>query len=166
MRVVYHSREPANPTPERVLSARRVPLAELLETSDVVSLHCALNDESHHLIDEEALRRMKGGAVLLNTARGKVVDSHALFQALTDGRLAAAGLDVLEEEGHIKEERQLLSSQFRQEADLHRMLLEHVLIHLPNVVVTPHNAFNSEEAMERIEDTTLENLRNRENPVN
>lgn len=116
MHVIYYNRSRANPTLERRLGARPVPLDALLEESDVVSLHCSLNPSSRHLIDEAALGRMKSGAVLVNTARGAVVDEEALVEALRAGTIAAAGLDV-----------------FEQEPAVHPDLLE-----LENVVVAPH----------------------------
>ena len=101
MEVVYHNRFRANPTLERQVSARYVDLDELLETSDVVSLHCPHNEDSHHLIDAEALKTMKSSALLVNTARGPVVDEAALVEALADGEIAGAGLDVFEEEPDV-----------------------------------------------------------------
>ena len=101
MDVVYHNRERANPTVERQTSARYVELDELLATSDVVSLHCPLNDDSHHLIDADALARMKDSALLVNTARGAVVDEDALVEALATDEIAGAGLDVFEDEPDV-----------------------------------------------------------------
>ncbi len=101
MEVVYHNRHPANPTVERQASARYVSLDELLATSDVVSLHCPLNEDSHHLIDAAALEKMKSSALLVNTARGPVVDEAALVEALAEGEIAGAGLDVFEEEPDV-----------------------------------------------------------------
>lgn len=115
MDVVYHARS-ARPEAEAELSARKVPLDELLESSDVISLHCPLTDETRHLIDADALRRMKPTALLINTARGEVVDEAALVDALTHGVIAGAGLDVFEREPRIHPR----------------------LPALPNVVLAPH----------------------------
>jgi len=101
MEVVYHNRHRANPTVERQVSAQYVDLDELLATSDVVSLHCPHNEESHHLIDAEALGTMKSSALLVNTARGPVVDEAALVEALEEREIAGAGLDVFEEEPDV-----------------------------------------------------------------
>jgi lactate dehydrogenase-like 2-hydroxyacid dehydrogenase len=101
MNIVYHNRERANPTVERQTGARYVGLDELLATSDVVSLHCPLNEDSHHLIDAAALARMKETALLVNTARGAVVDEAALVAALEAGDIAGAGLDVFEDEPEV-----------------------------------------------------------------
>jgi glyoxylate reductase len=101
MDVVYHNRERANPTVERQTGARYVTLDKLLANSDVVSLHCPLNEDSHHLIDAAALKRMKDTALLVNTARGAVVDAGALVDALETGEIAGAALDVFEDEPDV-----------------------------------------------------------------
>ncbi|HEU5203658.1 MAG TPA: D-glycerate dehydrogenase [Candidatus Limnocylindrales bacterium] len=98
MTVLYWSRSRAEPGVERDLGATFVELEELLERSDFVTLHVSLNDETRHLIDAAALARMKPSAVLVNTARGPVVDQAALADALRDGTIAAAGLDVTDPE--------------------------------------------------------------------
>jgi lactate dehydrogenase-like 2-hydroxyacid dehydrogenase len=101
MNVVYHNRSRANPTVERETGATYVPLSDLLRHSDVVSLHCPHNDDSHHLIDAAALQAMQDTALLVNTARGPVVDEAALVDALRSGEIAGAGLDVFEHEPDV-----------------------------------------------------------------
>jgi D-lactate dehydrogenase len=86
------------------------------------------------------------------------VETQALLKALSDGTLSGAGLDVLEEEHFIKEEAQLLSKEFPKTCDLKTALQNHILLQQENVIITPHNAFNSQEALTRILDTTLENI--------
>ncbi|HET8986258.1 MAG TPA: D-glycerate dehydrogenase [Trueperaceae bacterium] len=100
MQVLYHNRRPA-PDTERATGARYVSLETLLATSDFVSLHCPLTPETHHLLDAAALARMKRTAVLVNTARGAIVDEAALVVALSTGVLWGAGLDVYEHEPQV-----------------------------------------------------------------
>lgn len=101
MSVVYFNRRQLPAEIEAELAARRVELDELLATSDVVSLNCPYTPETHHLLDARALGLMKPTAYVINTARGKVIDEPALVDALTEGRLAGAGLDVFESEPHV-----------------------------------------------------------------
>lgn len=131
---------------------------EVISQSDVVTLHTPYTKETHHLISLKNLGKFKKGSVLINTARGKLVETAAILKGLKTGILKAAGLDVLEEEAFLKEEKQLLSKEFQKEFDLKTVLQEHVLIEHPNVYVTPHNAFNSPEALQRILNTTIENI--------
>jgi lactate dehydrogenase-like 2-hydroxyacid dehydrogenase len=98
MEILYASRTAVDPAIEAELGARQVPLAELLERSDFVSLHVNLGPETRHLIDAAALARMKPTAILVNTARGPVVDSAALYAVLRDGRIGGAALDVTDPE--------------------------------------------------------------------
>lgn len=140
------------------LDFRYVALDELLANSDIVSLHVPANEKTRHLISRAEFEKMKDGAVLINTARGDVVDTQALVRALSEQKLSAAGLDVLPEEPVIREEAELLRSIYEQRHDLNTLLANHVLVHMRNVVVTPHSAFNTREAVQRILDTTVENI--------
>ena len=133
-------------------------LDDLLSRSDVVSLHVPLNDETRHLLSYDEFDQMKDGAILINTARGDIVHTKALLRALSDGSVAAAGLDVLPEEPTIREEAELLRSIFREEHDLENLLADHVLLRMRNVIITPHSAFNTREAVERILETTVDNI--------
>lgn len=102
MEIAYHSRHPAPAEVETALAAERMPLERLLEEADVLSLHCPLTPETHHLIGAAELERMKESAVLVNAARGPVVDERALAEALASGQIAAAGLDVYEHEPRVE----------------------------------------------------------------
>ena len=133
-------------------------LDTLLKNSDIITLHCPYNQATRHLINSANIGKVKKGAVLINTARGGLVETRTLLSALDNGTIAAAGLDVLEEEVSIKEEKQLLSKDFEKEADLKTMLANHVLLNHKNVIITPHNAFNSREALVRILNATIENI--------
>jgi D-lactate dehydrogenase len=129
----------------------------LLAESDIVSLHCPLTEATHHLLGREQFSRMKRGSFLVNTARGGLLDTDALVEALETGQLGGAGLDVLEGEELIKEEKQLL----QQPVDVERLRMavrNRVLLSRDDVVFTPHNAFNSHEALMRILEVTLTNL--------
>lgn len=137
---------------------RYVSLDELLSTSDVVTLHVPANERTRHLISTDEFARMKRGVVLINTARGSVVNIRALVEAIANGTVSAAGLDVLPEEPIIREEAELLRSAFREQHNLETLLADHILLRLRNVVVTPHSAFNTREAVGRILETTLENV--------
>jgi len=101
MSIVYHNRSAVSAGIEDALSARRCDLDELLATSDVVSLNCPYSQETHHLIDAQALSTMRDDAVLINTARGPIVDESALVDALVSGGISAAALDVFEHEPEV-----------------------------------------------------------------
>lgn len=132
-------------------------LDELLAVSDVITIHCPLTDATRHLINMKNIGLVKRGAYLVNTARGPIVETGALIQALRGGQLAGVGIDVLEEEGEIKDEMKFLSGAHKPE-ELVTMLQNHVLMRMPNVLMTPHIAFNSHEALRRILETTFENI--------
>ncbi len=134
-----------------------VTLTKLLKESDIITLHLPYNKATHHLLNAKNIKNIKSGSYLINTARGGLVETKAFIKALTSGQLAGAGLDVLEEEGLIKEEIQLLDRQTSREK-LSAVLQDHILLKMDNVIVTPHNAFNSGEALQRILNTTVENI--------
>ncbi len=142
---------------EKKFDLRYVSLNDLLKNSDIISLHCPYNKYTHHLLNSKNIKLIKKGAYLINTARGGLIETRALVKALLNKQLGGAGLDVLEEESLIKEEAQLLSKNFSKE-NLKNLLQNHLLLIFDNVIITPHNAFNSEEALKRILDTSLNNI--------
>lgn len=140
-----------------VLDFDYVPLDRLFAESDIITLHTPYNEKTHHLINEHSIAKIKRGSLLVNTARGELVDNDALIQALDQGILAGAGLDVIEGEHLIKEEKELLSGT-KISGDLSELVNDHNLLRRDNVVYTPHIAFYSEEALQRILRTTIENI--------
>lgn len=127
-----------------------VTLDELIESSDIISLHCPLTDETYHLIDEAAIERAKRGVVIINTSRGALVDAEALLAGIKSRKVGAACLDVYEEEGDVFFEDN--SGHILEDDILAR------LISMPNVLVTSHQAFLTEEALDKIAETTINNL--------
>ena len=140
------------------LGFRYAPFDDVLAAADVVTLHVPATSETRGLLSDQAFARMKNGVVLINTARGSLIDVRALIQALKSGKVAAAGLDVLPDEPMIREEAELICSIFCNRHDLRDLVADHVLLRMPNVIVTPHSAFNTREAVRRIVDTTVENI--------
>lgn len=139
------------PNPEcTALGARYVALPELLGNADVVTLHCPLMPATHHLINAESLQHFKRGGMLINTSRGALIDTGAVIQALKCGTLGALGLDVYEEEADMFFED--LSNQVIQDDVFARLLT------FPNVLITGHQAFFTQEALANIAETTLANL--------
>lgn len=140
------------------LHFKYLPLEEVLLLSDIVTLHVPYNKETHHLLNSTNLPLMKKGSYLINTARGALIETDALCKVLTSGQLAGAGLDVLEEEDELKEEAELLSKSAIPQDKYKDILEDHLLINLPQVLVTPHMAFFTKEAVASIRQTTLDNL--------
>ncbi|MEN9342240.1 MAG: hypothetical protein RIQ54_496 [Candidatus Parcubacteria bacterium] len=137
-----------------------VSFPEILKMSDVISIHCPLTEKTKHLINTENVATMKKGVVVVNTARGPIIQTEALIKGLREGIIAGVGLDVLEEEGDTKDEVHSLAND---NADINRLriiLQNHALMHMPNVMITPHNAFNTKEALARILETTAQNIKN------
>lgn len=133
---------------------------ELLEKSDVITLHAPLTPENVHLMKAETFAKMKNGAVLINTARGELVDTHALIAALESGHLAGAGLDTIEGERFLNEEIEVntvLDNKTTKEALINLAETE-TLLRMPQAVVTPHSAYNTVEAVGRINAITTDNI--------
>ncbi|MEK9154634.1 MAG: hydroxyacid dehydrogenase [Patescibacteria group bacterium] len=141
------------------LDFKYAPFEELLSQSDVITLHIPYSQSTHHIINSDSIKKIKKGAILINTARGGLVETEALVKALNDGILSGYGADVLEEEGVIKDERAFLLYGHPEEHNLKTALANHVLIDTPNVIITPHNAFNTTEALQRILNTDVENIK-------
>lgn len=123
VKVVYSNRKPIPSEDEKEFKARYVSLNELLAQSDIISLHCPLTPETHHLINAETLSQCKKGVFLINTSRGQVVDEKALINALESGQVKRAGLDVFEREPYYEKE----------------------LLEIDNVVLSPHYAAFTQE---------------------
>jgi D-lactate dehydrogenase len=134
-----------------------VSLNDLLKTSDIITLHCPLNDRTRHLINMTNIRTVKPGALFINTARGAIIETEALHCALNTGIFAGAGLDVFEGEELVLEENQMLSKNVSVEK-LRTALKKNLLLKMENVILTPHMGFDSIEAVERILQTTVENI--------
>ncbi|MBE6765798.1 MAG: 2-hydroxyacid dehydrogenase [Ruminococcaceae bacterium] len=149
MKVLAYDKFPAKDL-DNSDTVRYVELDELFANSDIISLHCPLTEDTHHIIGREALDKCKRGVVILNTSRGALVDAEALLEGIKSRKVGAACLDVYEEEsdfffedfsGHIMEDDTLAR-----------------LITMPNVIVTSHQAFLTEEALENIAETTVRNI--------
>lgn len=134
-----------------------VALADLLARSDVVTLHTPATPETHHLINAGNISLMKKGALLINTARGDLVETDALVRVLSSGQLGGAGLDVLENERELREEAELLAPS-AQATDYKTLFQNRLLMDRSDVVLTPHIAFDTTEAVREILTTTAENL--------
>jgi D-lactate dehydrogenase len=140
-----------NPNPHcEHMGVRYVSWDELLWTCDIVTLHCPLTPETHHLIDAGSLKHMKHGMMLINTSRGAVIDTRAVLEGLKEGTIGSLGLDVYEEEADLFFED--LSQRFISDDVFARLLT------FPNVLITGHQAFFTTEALTSIAETTIANI--------
>ncbi len=139
------------------LNFKYVSFSELLKNSDIITFHVPYVKENYHLINKKTLKNIKKGAIIINTSRGELIDTEALIQALDNKTISGAGLDVLEGEEMIKEEKQLLYEKNNIKA-MHQLAEDNILLSKDNVVFTPHIAFYSQEALERIIGKTIENI--------
>ena len=138
-----------DPYPAKGLEAEYVSIEELMRRSDVISLHCPLTSETHHIVNRDTIGMMKEGVYLINTSRGALIDTDALIEGLLGKKFGGVGLDVYEEEeGIFYEDR---SGEIIEDENLAR------LVTFPNVLITSHMGFFTSEAMQAIAVETLEN---------
>lgn len=133
------------------LNFRYLPFDELLHISDIISVHLPATPETKHLLNEAAFKKMKKGVIVVNTARGSLIDTKSILQAVDSGIVSAAALDVLEVESFQTHSR--FSTDQQELIDINNQLLSN-----ENILITPHNAFNTKEAKQRILQTTVENI--------
>lgn len=143
---------------QRIYNINYVSLEELYAGSDVISLHAPSTKENYHLLSDEAFSKMKDGVIIINTARGDLIDGEALYRNILSGKVGGAGLDVLENEDFIIHddiilEQENMNMNFAMNTIVNSKLLKH-----KNVIVTPHVAFNSSDAVHRILETTIRNI--------
>lgn len=130
-------------------------LNELYEKSDIISINIPLTKETTHLINEQAFSKMKDNIIIINTSRGKIIDTNSLINALDNKKIAAAALDVIEGEKYIKND--FLDIEETDKDRIKNNLKK--LLSYDNVIITPHNAYNSIEAVERIFEETIDNIK-------
>jgi len=130
----------------------------LFARSDIITLHIPASPENNHIINLDNIAKFKKGSLLINTSRGSLIDTQAIVYGLEKKILRGVGLDVVEDEAIVKEERAILTQNLKPN-NLETLLLNHVLLGYENVIITPHNAFNSHEALKTILDTTVMNIR-------
>ena len=136
---------------EEELNFKYTTLDEIYKNADIISLHCPLTEENHNMINKDSIAKMKKGVILLNTSRGKLINAKDLVDCLEKGMIGGVGLDVFEDE----EEYFLndMSNSYIRDAELS------ILLSMPNVVITSHQAFFTKEALEKIVSTTLSNIK-------
>ena len=157
MKIIAYDPYPKKDMEER-FNVKYTDMEALLKESDIISIHAPYTKQNFHMINDDAFNKMKRGVIIINTARGEIIDTEALYRALRSGIVAAAGLDVLEcEDIIVNEDKYLLKVDCIEKECLTRTLINHKLLELPNVIVTPHVAFDSIEAY-RILKTTIENI--------
>lgn len=142
-------------------------LESLLKNSDIITLHLPCNKYTYHIININTIKLIKPGTILINTSRGGLIETEALIYALENNIISGLGLDVLEEEEMLEEEEKIFAKEFENK-QLKTFIANHYLINNNKVIVTPHNAFNTKEAIYRILETTEKNIRSflNDNPIN
>lgn len=130
----------------------------LLKKSDFISIHAPLNMDNYHIFDEKSFDMMKNTAIIINTGRGELIDSVALFNALVNKKILGAGLDVLENEQTMTDFNYSLGINRLDKLTLEQTVINSKLFQLNNVIITPHIAYNTQEAINRILTTTMQNI--------
>lgn len=129
-----------------------VELDELLKNSDIISLHCPLTEQTEKIINKQTLSKMKDGVILINTSRGKLIDTQSLIDKMEEGKIGGLGLDVYEGEGEYFLND--MSNSFKRDSKLS------ILLSMPNVIITSHQAFFTKEALNKIAQDTFSNIKN------
>ena len=129
-----------------------VDLDEIYEKADIISLHCPLTKENENMINKESMKKMKDGVVIINTSRGKLINSADLIEELSAEKIGGVGLDVFDDEGDFFLND--MSNSYYRSPELS------ILLSMPNVVITSHQAFFTKEALNKIGEVTMENIKN------
>lgn len=159
MKIIAHDAFPNEQKAESYGFKYASSLEELLGLSDVVTLHVPATKDTKHLINLENISKFKKGALLINTARGDVIDPQAILLGLQENILSGVGLDVIDGEHELKEEAELMREGHISQEKLKTLLSDHALMNHPKVLITPHIAFNTQEARLEIITATLNNIR-------
>jgi len=145
---------------EEKYGVKYVDLDTLLSTADIITIHVPYTPQTHHMINRENITKVKKGALIVNTARGGIIEIDALIEALEEGRIAGAALDVVEGEWVLRGEIDVYGkSKTASQKELRDGVLVHLLKKYPNVIVTPHIAYNTWEALHRILEVTVNTIR-------
>ncbi len=158
MNILAYDKYPNNELAQN-LGFKYVDFEELLKNSDILTFHIPYNSETHHLLNKNNISLIKRGAYLINTSRGGIIETEALYLALKNNILKGAALDVLEEEEDIKEEGELLTKKVDNQK-MKNIVLNHILIDMENVLISPHNAFNTFESLNNIIKETIAHILN------
>ena len=140
------------------LNIKYVDFETLLENSDFISIHAPLSKHNYHMFNEKSFEKMKSSAILINTGRGELIDSKALYKALLNHEIAGAGLDVLEKEEAITDYDYIMGINRLDKVALEQTIINNQLFKLNNVIITPHIAYNTYEAINKIINITIKNI--------
>ena len=135
-----------------------ITLDEIFTQSDIISLHVPLLPQTKHIINKDTISKMKRGVIILNSSRGDLIETQALFEGLMKQKISSVGLDVLENECIIKDGEKILSSGEEIVCDMKTIIEDQMIINHPNAFITPHNAFNTVDAVKKIIDSTVSQI--------